>query len=94
VRGEAYTGFGWEKPEVKRALRKPSRRWENNIKIGLHELCFGGMDWYDLVQDRDRWWTLVNAVMNVWVPYNAGNLLTSLKPVSFSSRTLLLGVSK
>jgi len=50
------------------------------------------MDWIGLAQDRDRWRTLVSAVMNLWVPWNAGNFLTSCKPVSFS-RTLYHGVS-
>jgi len=49
------------------------------------------MDWIDLTHDRDRWWALVNAVMNVRV---LGNLLTSWEPVSFSRRTLLHGVCK
>jgi len=52
------------------------------------------MDWIRLAQDRDRWQTLGNAVMNLRIPYNAGNSLTSCKPVSFSGRTLLTGVSK
>ena len=47
-----------------------------------------------LAQDRDRWWTLVSAVMNLGVPRNTGNFLTSCKPVSFSGRTLHRGVSK
>ena len=52
------------------------------------------MDWIGLAQDRDRWRTLVSAVMNLQVPRNAGNFLTSCKPVSFSRRTLHHGVSK
>ena len=52
------------------------------------------MEWIGLAQDRDRWRTLVSAVMNLRVPWNAGNSLTSCKPVSFSRRTLHRGVSK
>jgi hypothetical protein len=52
------------------------------------------MDWIGLAQDIDRWWTLVSAVMNLQVPWNAENFLTSCKPVSFWRRTLHRGVSK
>jgi len=65
------------KLEAKRPLVRPRRRWEDNIKMDLQEVGCGGMDWIELVQDRDRWWALVNAVMNLRVPYNAGNFLTS-----------------
>jgi len=54
----------------------------------------GGLEWIGLAQDRDRWQALENAVMNLPVPQNAGHLLTSLEPVSFSRRTLFHGVSK
>jgi hypothetical protein len=53
----------------------------------------GGIDWLDMTQDRARWRVLVNAVMNLPVPYNAGNFLTSWEPLRFSGRTLLHGVS-
>ena len=82
------------KPERKRPLGRPKRRWEGNIKMALQEVGCGGMDWNDLAQDKDRWWTLVTVVMNPRVPRNAGNFLTSCKPVSFSRRTLHHGVSK
>ena len=56
------------KPEGKRSLGRHRRSWEDNIKIDLQEVGCGGMDWIELAQDRDRWWALVTAVMNLWVP--------------------------
>jgi hypothetical protein len=55
------------KPEGKRPLESPRRRWEDNIKMNLQELGCGGMDWIELAQDRDNWRTVVNAVMNLRV---------------------------
>ena len=82
------------KPEGKRPLGRPRRRWVDNIWMDLQEVGCGYMDWIGLAQDRDRWRTLVSAVMNLRVPWNTGNFLTSCKPVSFSRRTLHHGVSK
>ena len=55
------------KPEGKRPLGSPRRRWEDNIKTDLQEVG-RGMDWIDLAQDRDRWQAFVNMVMNLHVP--------------------------
>ena len=76
------------KPEGKRSMGRPRRRWVDNIRTYLQEVGCGYMDWIGLAQDRDWWRTLVSAVMNPRVLWNGGNFLTSCKPVSFSRRTL------
>jgi hypothetical protein len=55
------------RPEGKRPLGRPKRKWEDNIKMDLQEVGWG-MDWIKLAQDRDRWRALVNAVMNLRFP--------------------------
>ena len=57
-----------EKPEGKRPLGRTRRRWEDNIKMDLQEVGCESMDWIEVAQDRDRWWALLNAVMNLQVP--------------------------
>jgi hypothetical protein len=56
------------KPEGKRPLGRPRRRWVGNIKMDLREIGWDGVDWIDLAQDRDQWRALLNTVMNLWVP--------------------------
>jgi hypothetical protein len=56
------------KPEGRRPLGRPRRRWEDNIKMDLLEVGWGSMEWINLAQDRDRWRALVNAVMSLRVP--------------------------
>jgi hypothetical protein len=56
------------RPEGRRPLGRPRHRWKDNIKMDLQEVRWGGMDWIDMAQDRDRWRALVNVVMNLWVP--------------------------
>jgi len=56
------------KPEGKRPLARPRHRWEDIIKMDLQEVRCEGMDWMKLSHDRDGWWALVNAVMNLQVP--------------------------
>jgi hypothetical protein len=55
-------------PEGKRPLGRPRRRWEDNIRMDLREIGWGGMNWIDMAQDRDQWRALVNTVMNLRVP--------------------------
>ena len=56
------------KPEGKRPLGRPKRRWEDNIKMDLWEVGCGCVDWMELAQNRDRWRAVVSAVMKLWVP--------------------------
>jgi hypothetical protein len=65
VRGACNILVG--RPEGRRPLGRPRRRWEDNIKIDLREIGFGYVDCIYLAQDRDRWRALVKTVMNLWV---------------------------
>jgi hypothetical protein len=56
------------RPEGRRPLGRPRRRWEDNIRMDLREIGFGDVDWILWAQNRDRWRALVNTVMNLWVP--------------------------
>jgi hypothetical protein len=56
------------KPELKRPQGRPRRRWEDNIRMDLTEIGWGGMDRIDLAQDTNQWRALVNTVMNLRVP--------------------------
>jgi len=77
--GGSYSAYGGEdrrsvsrvlvgKSEGKRSHGRPRRRWEDNIKMNVQGVGCGGMNWICRAQDRDRWWKLVNAVMNIRVP--------------------------
>jgi hypothetical protein len=56
------------KPEGKRPLGRPKRRWVDNIKMDLREIGWDGLDLIDVVQVRDQWRALVSTIMNFWVP--------------------------
>jgi hypothetical protein len=79
------------KPERKKPLERPGRRWVDNIKVDLGETGCGGMDWIDLAQVRDQWRTLVKVIMNRWVPYNAGKFLSSCRTDGRASSAQLHG---
>jgi hypothetical protein len=74
-----------EKPEGKRPLGRSRRRWVDNIIKDLREIGWNGVDWIDMAQDRDQWRALVNAVLNLRVPLNAGKFLNGCT-ISGSSR--------
>ena len=63
------------KPEGKRPLGRPRRRWENSIKMDLHEVGRGCGDWMGLAEDRDRWQALVSTVMNFSGSIKCGEFL-------------------
>ena len=66
--GEGVHRFLVGKPEGKRPLERPRRRWEDNIKMDLQEVGGGCGDWMELAQDRERWRALVSTVMKLRVP--------------------------
>jgi hypothetical protein len=66
-RRSVYRVLVW-RPEGKRPLGRPRRRWENSIKLDLRETGIDGTNWIHLAQDRVRWWACVNTVMNLRVP--------------------------
>jgi hypothetical protein len=80
------------KPEGKRSLGGPRCR-PVDVKMDLKEIGRGGMDWTDLAQDRDQWRALVNMVINLWVPQNVGEFLSSCTTCGFSRMAHLHGVS-
>jgi hypothetical protein len=75
------------KPEGKRPVGRPRRRWIDNIKMDLLEIELNVVDWIDLAQDRYRWRALVNSVMNLRVPENAGKYQVAAQVVA--SRAVL-----
>jgi hypothetical protein len=79
--------------EGKRPLRRPRRRLVDNIRMDLGEVGWGDVDWSGLVQDRNRWRALVNSVLNLRVPRNAGKLSSGLTCSGPSSSALLHRVS-
>jgi hypothetical protein len=65
------------KSEAKKPLGRCRYRSEDNIKLDLREIEWGGMDWIHLAQESDRWRALVSTMMNLWVPYNVGKFMSS-----------------
>jgi hypothetical protein len=79
-----------EKPEGKRPLVRPRRKWVDNIKMDLRDIGRSDMDWTDLAQDRDQWRALVNTVMNLRIPKNAGKFLINCTTDGFSGWSQLV----
>jgi hypothetical protein len=88
--GEKRNAYRLGKPEGKRSLGRPRRRWVENIRMDLAE---AGLDWIGLAQDRNRWRALVNSVLNLRVPLNAGKLSSGLTSSGLSSSVRLPRVS-
>jgi hypothetical protein len=75
IRNEFKISIG--KPEAKRPLWRHRHRWEDNIKIEFERIRCEGVAWIHLPLDTVQWWTVVSMVMNLWVPWKVGNVLTS-----------------
>jgi hypothetical protein len=81
------------KPEGQRPLGRPRHRWVYNIKMDLGAIGWGSMDWINLVQDMHQWRSLVNMVMNLWVPQSSGKSLSSCATGDLSSSAQLFVVN-
>jgi hypothetical protein len=81
------------KPEGKRPLGRPRCRWVDIIRMDFGEVGWGDVDWIGLDQDRDRWRAVVNSVLNLRVPLNAGKLSSGLTSSGLSSSAQLHRVS-
>jgi hypothetical protein len=81
------------KPEGKRLLGRPKRRWVDNISLDLGEVGWGDVDWIGLAQNRNSWRALVNSVLNLRIPLNAGKLSSGLTCSGLSSSAQLHIVS-
>jgi hypothetical protein len=81
------------KPEGRRLLGRPRRRWVDNIKMDLRWIGPGGIGWVNLAQEREECRVLFNTVINLRVPYNLGKFLSSCTSGGFSRRAQLHGVS-
>jgi hypothetical protein len=73
------------KPEGKRPLGRPRRRWVDNIRMDFGEVGWGDVDLIGLAKDRNRWGAVVNSVLNLRVPWNAGKLSSGLEYSGLSS---------
>jgi hypothetical protein len=81
------------KPEGRRPLGRTRRRWSDNIRMDLVEVGWGDVDLIGLAQERDRWRVLVNSVLSLRVPQNAGKLLSVQITMDLLSSVQLHGVS-
>jgi hypothetical protein len=81
------------KPEGKRPLGRPRRRWVDNVRMDLREVGCGYVDWICLAQDRNRWRALVNSVLNLRFPQNAEKLTSGLTTGALSNSRQLHRVS-
>jgi hypothetical protein len=81
------------KAEGKRPLGRPRLRWVDNIRMDLGEVGWGDVDWIGLAKERNRWRAVVNSVLNLRVPWNAGKLSSGLISSNLSSSAQLHRVS-